>query len=403
MKLYRFALALSLLVAGTLFVACGGGLNHTVQNDPTGSLSANPATIQDGSSSTLTWVTTYASSASIDNGVGNVSPVASGSVKVTPTETTTYTLTVTGTDGASATATTTVTVTAAPNPVLVAYVDTVGTKPTCGNQQCINVYTFDLSTPGTKNQITPDSPSEYLSPAISPDQSTTAYVFQSEGAASAPYPYAVYTVPTQQSGTTPTLVKGWDETYTVWDVDWKPDGSAFVISYWDHTAGIAGLATMSKDGSVITPLTATNQACVGNGCSNPPARPHYLTDGRIVYDAAGLQGNVQIFILSADGKSKTNLSNNGSEDALPAPSPDETKIAFVRNPATTGELYVMNIDGTGSDPFITTGSTFPAWCSGDKLIFVNQADGNLYSINSTDASGKTELTTSGAATEPYCR
>lgn len=73
------------------------------------SLSASPTNITSGNSSTLTWSTTNATSASI-SGVGNVSPVSSGSISVSPTSTTTYTLTASnGQNSAQANATVTVT------------------------------------------------------------------------------------------------------------------------------------------------------------------------------------------------------------------------------------------------------------------------------------------------------
>jgi uncharacterized cupredoxin-like copper-binding protein len=60
--------------------------------------SANPAAIQSGQSSTLTWVVENATSVTINPGPGNVD-ARSGSVSVTPTQTTTYTLTATGPSG----------------------------------------------------------------------------------------------------------------------------------------------------------------------------------------------------------------------------------------------------------------------------------------------------------------
>jgi len=71
-------------------------------------ISADPGTIHVGQTSTLTWTSTNADSAEIDQSIGSV-PV-SGSIVVTPAETTIYTITVTGTQG-SAVASTTVTVT----------------------------------------------------------------------------------------------------------------------------------------------------------------------------------------------------------------------------------------------------------------------------------------------------
>jgi hypothetical protein len=76
---------------------------------PTVTMSADPTTIQVGQSSTLTWNSTYADSATIDQGVGQVS--TSGSRTVTPSQTTTYTITVTG-PGGTAQASATVSVTA---------------------------------------------------------------------------------------------------------------------------------------------------------------------------------------------------------------------------------------------------------------------------------------------------
>jgi len=68
--------------------------------------SSNPAAINSGQASTLTWVVENATSVSISPTVGNVD-AHSGSVSVSPTATTTYTLTATG-PGGTVTATTTV-------------------------------------------------------------------------------------------------------------------------------------------------------------------------------------------------------------------------------------------------------------------------------------------------------
>jgi YD repeat-containing protein len=77
---------------------------------PTGTFSASPASISPGGSATLSWTSANATSAAIDNGVGAVSPVAGGSVQVSPSATTTYTLTLNGAGGQT-TLQTTVTVT----------------------------------------------------------------------------------------------------------------------------------------------------------------------------------------------------------------------------------------------------------------------------------------------------
>jgi len=80
---------------------------------PTVSISANPATIEQGQCSNLAWSTTGASSASIDQGVGNMDP--NGSRQVCPGSTTQYTVTAMG-EGGTRTASTTVAVNPPPPP-----------------------------------------------------------------------------------------------------------------------------------------------------------------------------------------------------------------------------------------------------------------------------------------------
>ena len=92
------------------------------QVPPTIQFSAQPTAVASGGTSTLTWSTSNATSLTIDNGVGSVSP-QSGSVAVKVNSTTTFTATAQG-PGGSTTATATVTVspvtvslTASPNSI----------------------------------------------------------------------------------------------------------------------------------------------------------------------------------------------------------------------------------------------------------------------------------------------
>ena len=68
------------------------------------SFSASPSTITEGQKSTLSWTTTGADSASINQNIGSVTPVGSGSEEVMPESTTTYTLTATDAEGDTNTA-----------------------------------------------------------------------------------------------------------------------------------------------------------------------------------------------------------------------------------------------------------------------------------------------------------
>src|SRR5262249_2387773 len=102
------AVALILIATG-----CGGGSsNVSIGGNVMATLTASPSQIMLGQTATLSWTTTNATSAQIDNGVGTVQ-TGSGSVTVTPTQTTTYTITATGSDGTQATAQAAVSVSAA--------------------------------------------------------------------------------------------------------------------------------------------------------------------------------------------------------------------------------------------------------------------------------------------------
>jgi peptidoglycan-associated lipoprotein len=76
---------------------------------PTATLSASPAQINNGDTSTLSWTSTDATDADIEPGVGKVA--VQGATPVNPTSSTTYTITVTGAGG-TATASARVTVNA---------------------------------------------------------------------------------------------------------------------------------------------------------------------------------------------------------------------------------------------------------------------------------------------------
>ncbi|HWR68254.1 MAG TPA: hypothetical protein VN416_04470 [Desulfomonilia bacterium] len=71
-------------------------------------MAAFPDTLDTGGSCTLTWITTNALGAILDNGIGPV-PLE-GSIEVRPSMTTTYTLTAVDSSGRSASAQATVTV-----------------------------------------------------------------------------------------------------------------------------------------------------------------------------------------------------------------------------------------------------------------------------------------------------
>ncbi len=83
----------------------------TTSNAPACTLAASASSVAKGGSVNLTWTTTNAASAVIDQGVGAASPLAGGTTSATVNENTTYTMTVVGTNGQTITCAAPVTVT----------------------------------------------------------------------------------------------------------------------------------------------------------------------------------------------------------------------------------------------------------------------------------------------------
>jgi chitodextrinase len=121
---------------------------------PIATLTASPSSLTSGSSSTLTWSTTNATSVSINQSIGTVA--TSGSRTVNPTVTTTYTLTATGLGGSItsvATVTITAVITPTPPPVIIPGVPTVSISSsdyTASESQDNGTFTISRSSPSDK-------------------------------------------------------------------------------------------------------------------------------------------------------------------------------------------------------------------------------------------------------------
>ncbi len=114
----------SLSAVPAILIRDGGGIEGGQAPPPTVKLSASPASIEPGQSTTLTWSSTSAESAKIEPDIGAVS--TSGTRKVSPNATTTYRITATGADGQTRTASVTVRVVASQRDVLTALYQSTG-------------------------------------------------------------------------------------------------------------------------------------------------------------------------------------------------------------------------------------------------------------------------------------
>ena len=105
--------------------------------------------------------------------------------------------------------------------------------------------------------------------------------------------------------------------------------------------------------------------------------PHWSPDGsKIVYT----NDDGKIYVIDADGGNRINLSANASGPEFGANwNPDGTKIIF--NTTDTGDIWLMNSDGTGRERILDAPAAYHPHISPDGLKVTYTDQGNIYTAN----------------------
>ena len=102
-------------------------------------------------------------------------------------------------------------------------------------------------------------------------------------------------------------------------------------------------------------------------------------------------GNLEVYVMAADGSNPVNLTNNPNDDYLPAWSPDGTQLAFTRRQGETSQIYLMNSRGENVRRLTenTSGTDLqPAWSPlGDRIAFTRCNAAHFCTIYVIDADG----------------
>ena len=147
---------------------------------------------------------------------------------------------------------------------------------------------------------------------------------------------AIFIVDRRAFGPTQIVV----ETLRAIDPAWSPDGSVIAFQSKVDTA----LHIVVPDGTGERPLT---------WLKGTDLWPEWSPDGSALVVAAWLNGNFDIYTVSAHGRTVTNVSNNLADEYSPSWSNDGRRLAWGRavtkEPSNDSHAFVVvaNADGTG--------------------------------------------------------
>lgn len=167
---------------------------------------------------------------------------------------------------------------------------------------------------------------------------------------------------------------------------WSPDGTE--LAFTAFAKGAFHIFVKDRSGDA--------QRDLGEG-----GNPQWGADGNILFSYTGSGGLLDIWRVTADGGTRTNLTKTAKvTEEWAVLSPDGTRIVYVANPGTdlaTREIWVMDVDG-GNRRQLTAGeapSTNPVWSpDGSQIAFVSRQtspDWQIWVMNS-DGSGTQQLT-----------
>lgn len=196
-------------------------------------------------------------------------------------------------------------------------------------------------------------------------------------------PFDIYTANTDGSDLRRIAASpGYDAEATI-----SPDGSKIVFT--SNRDGDLDIYVMDADGSNVTRLT-DEPGYDGGAFFSPdgsriiyrarhPESPAELADyRRLLADDLIRPGQLDIYIMDADGSNKRRITNNGAANFAPFMHPDGQRIIFSSNAADPGsrnfDLYIINIDGSGLERVTTYPDFdgFPMFSrDGSKLVFAS--------------------------------
>jgi LysM repeat protein len=171
---------------------------------------------------------------------------------------------------------------------------------------------------------------------------------------------------------------------------WAPDGFSFVLMSRREGDRVPRLYRGDQLGQGDTPIGFQGEY------------PSTMPDGRVVVRGCLPTGDCGIFTIGPNGGGEKKISGERGDHA-PAPSPDGSKIAFMsaERGSNNWEIWVMNADGSNPQKLTNNGSNdgLPAWSSdGRSIAFVSDQGGQwaLWAMNADGSNQRKLLNMNGS-------
>jgi TolB protein len=144
----------------------------------------------------------------------------------------------------------------------------------------------------------------------------------------------------------------------------SPDGTK--IAFISDQGGNLDIFVVDADGTNPVQLTSTH-ALEGS--------PAWTPDGSRIFYESDESGSSQIWSMNADGSDPVQITQGDQPCYRPSVSPDGQRVLFASSNDDTYDIYMMNVDGANQVNLTESqwNETFPVWINDTSVAFIQES------------------------------